>query len=160
MDRDALIARYAGGVDAVRAALAGADDTELDARPSDGGWTARECAHHLADSEARSMSRLRQLVAGAEDEIQAYDQDAWAVGLPYHLPIDGALAVLDAVRAYSLATLRTLTDDDWVKGARHPEHDRLYTVEAWLEIYAEHPYEHAAQITAARASARDAALTS
>ena len=105
MDRDALIARYAGGVDAVRAALAGADDAELDARPADGGWTARECVHHLADSEARSMSRLRQLVAGAEDEIQAYDQDAWAAGLPYHLPIDGALAVLDAVRAYSLTTL-------------------------------------------------------
>ena len=160
MDRDALIARYAGGVDAVRAALAGADDPELDARPPDGGWTARECVHHLADSEARSMSRLRQLVAGAEDEIQAYDQDAWAAGLPYDLPIDGALAVLEAVRAYSLATLRTLTDDDWTKGARHPEHDRPYTVEAWLEIYAEHPYEHAEQIGAARASARDAAVTS
>lgn len=159
MDRDALIARYAGGVDAVRTALAGADDAELDARPADGGWTARECVHHLADSEARSMSRLRQLVAGAEDEIQAYDQDAWAAGLPYHLPIDGALAVLEAVRAHSLATLGSLTDTDWAKSARHPEHVEPYTVEGWLAIYAEHPYEHAAQIAAARASA-GAAVTS
>ena len=160
MDRDALIAKYAGGVDAVRAALAGADDAELDARPGDGGWTARECAHHLADSEARSMSRLRQLVAGSEPDIQAYDQDAWAAGLPYHLPIDAALAVLEAVRAYSLLTLGSLEEDDWAKAGRHAEHDEPYTVEAWLAIYAEHPYEHAAQITAARASAGERAVTS
>ena len=153
MDRDALIARYAGGADAVRAALAGADDAELDARPADGGWTARECVHHLADSEARSMSRLRQLVAGAEGEIQAYDQDAWADGLPYQLPIDSAFAVLEAVRAYSLATLGSLDEADWAKAARHPEFDEPYTVEGWLAIYAEHPYEHAAQIAAARAAA-------
>ena len=106
------------------------------------------------------MSRLRQLVAGSEPEIQAYDQDAWAAGLPYHLPIDRALAVLDAVRAYSLLTLDALDDADWAKAGRHAEHDEPYTVEAWLEIYAEHPYEHAAQITAARASAGERAVTS
>jgi hypothetical protein len=156
MDRDRLLARYAGGVDAVRAALAGADDAELDARPAEGGWTARECVHHLADSEARSMSRLRQLVVGAEPDIQPYDQDAWADGLPYHLPIDPALAVLAAVRTYSLTTLQSLTDADWTKAGRHPEHDEPYTVQAWLEIYAEHPYEHAAQISGARASLGDA----
>lgn len=160
MDRDALLARYASGVDAVRAALDGLDDRELDARPADGGWTAREVVHHLADSESKSMSRLRQILVGAEPEIQAYDQDEWAASLPYDLPIEPALAVFAAVRTYSLATLGTLTEADWTKSARHPEHEAPYSVEAWLQIYADHGHDHAEQIRAARASLGESAVTS
>jgi hypothetical protein len=150
---DALVDRYAAGYDAVVAAVAGATDAELDARPADGGWTARQCVHHLADAEARSMLRLRQLLAEDAAVIQPYDQDEWAVRLPYEGPTDGALAVVGAVRAYALATLRGLGADDLGRSGRHPEHDEPYTVGLWLEIYASHPYEHAEQITKARASA-------
>jgi hypothetical protein len=150
MDRRALLDRYAAGYDAVVAALAGADDADLDRRPADGGWTARECVHHLADSEARSMLRLRQLLADDDAVIEVYDQDEWARRLPYSGPIDEPLAVVAAVRALSLATLRTLTDDQWARAGRHPEHEAPYSVDRWLELYAEHPHEHAAQITAAR----------
>lgn len=152
MDRTALLDRYAAGYDAVAAALEGTTDAELDRRPSDGGWTARECVHHLADSEARSMLRLRQLLADDDPVIEVYDQDAWARRLPYDGGVDVPLAVVRAVRDLSLATLRTLADDQWGRAGRHPEHDAPYTVDRWLELYAEHPHEHAAQITAARSS--------
>jgi hypothetical protein len=150
MDRRAAIDRYASGYDAVAAALEGITETELDHRPADGGWTAREVVHHLADSEARSMLRLRQLVAGDIDVIEAYDQDRWAAALPYHLPIDAPLAVVAAVRALSLATLEQLDDGAWDRAAAHPEHPEPYTVERWLGLYSEHPHDHAAQIAAAR----------
>jgi hypothetical protein len=150
MDRDALIDRYATGYDAVVDALAGATDAELDARPSAGGWTVREVVHHLADSESRSMLRLRQLLAEDEPVIEVYDQDAWAARLPYDGPVDAPLAVVAAVRGLSLATVRRLDPDAWDRSGRHPEHDSPYSVLRWLEIYAEHPYEHADQIRAAR----------
>lgn len=151
-DVDELLDRYAAGHQAVVDALAGATDAELDNRPADGGWTARECVHHLADSESRSMLRLRQLLAEDEPVIQAYDQDEWARRLPYGGPVEEPLAVVAAVRAFSLATLRRLGEDDWSRRGRHPEHDEPYTLPRWLELYAEHPYEHADQIRAARAS--------
>jgi len=154
VDHAALVERYAAGYDAVVAALDGATDAELDARPVDGGWTARECVHHLADSEARSMLRLRSLLADDDPVIEAYDQDAWAARLPYDGPIDAPLAVVRAVRGLSLATLARLSDADWARAGRHPEHDEPYTVERWLELYAGHPHEHAAQIEAARAAGR------
>jgi len=150
VDRDALIDRYAAGYAAVVDALAGATDAELDARPAGGGWTAREVVHHLADSESRSMLRLRQLLAEDDPRIEVYNQDAWAVRLPYDGPIEEPLAVVAAVRNLSLATLRRLDQDAWQRSGRHPEHDSPYTVLGWLEIYAEHPYEHADQIRAAR----------
>lgn len=153
VDRSDLLARYAAGYDAVVDALAGATDADLDARPVDGGWTARECVHHLADSEARSMLRLRQLLAEDDPLIAPYDQDRWAERLDYRGPIDAPLAVVRAVRSFSLATVQRLDEAAWSRAGRHPEHDEPYTVAAWLAIYAEHPYEHAAQIRAARATA-------
>jgi DinB superfamily len=46
--------------------LAGADEAELDAVPSDGGWTARMVIHHRADSKSNSYLWVRKLLA--EDE--------------------------------------------------------------------------------------------
>ena len=46
--RAELIARYKDGYREVAAALDGATDEELDARPGPGQWTAREVVHHLA----------------------------------------------------------------------------------------------------------------
>lgn len=66
MDRERrteLLARYRAGVDEVDAALVGADGADLDAVPSDGGWTARMVIHHLADSESNSYLRVRKLLA-------------------------------------------------------------------------------------------------
>ena len=42
-------------------------------------WSARQCIHHMADSEAQSYARLRRLVAEPEGSIiQGYDEGAWA----------------------------------------------------------------------------------
>jgi hypothetical protein len=63
--RQELIDRYADGHRVVLDAVCGATDRELDARPPDGSWTAREVVHHLADSEMTSAIRLRRLLAEA-----------------------------------------------------------------------------------------------
>jgi hypothetical protein len=78
--RRALIERYREGPHVVEAALAGASDAALDARPADGGWTAREVAHHLPDSEMTGAIRLRRLIAEDQPVIQGYDQDLFAGG--------------------------------------------------------------------------------
>ena len=67
----------------VEAALAGPSDAELDARPADGGWTARETAHHIADSEITSAIRLRRLIAEDEPAIIGYDGNVFAQRLYY-----------------------------------------------------------------------------
>ena len=95
-DRQALIAQYKDGYRAVRDALAGAADADLDRRPAPGKWTAREIVHHLADSEMTSAIRLRRLLAEDQPVIVGYDQEAFARTLHYDRPI---AASLDAFRA-------------------------------------------------------------
>ena len=150
--RDQLVARYKDGYRVVAAALEGASDAELDARPAPGKWTAREIVHHLADSEMASATRLRLLVAEDHAQIRPYDQDLFARTLHYDRPVANSLLAFQAARASSGDLLDRLTEAQWEKVGTHPEHDR-YSVERWLEIYAAHAHNHADQITHARGSA-------
>jgi hypothetical protein len=148
-DRAALLERFRTGSDAMDAAVAGITDEELDRVPPDGGWTARQVAHHLADSEAMAYTRIRRVIADEDPQIAGYDESAWAERLHYDRPIGEALAVVRAVRAASLALLEGLTPEEWERTGIHSE-SGPYSVDRWLEIYASHPHEHADQIRAAR----------
>jgi hypothetical protein len=151
MDNPALIDQYAVGPAQVRDALSGITPQELDRRAAPDAWTAREIVHHLADSETNSYIRLRRMLVTDGADIQAYDEATWAAEprLGYDGPIEPPLAVLEAVRASSTEILRRLDDTDFSRTGHHPEHE-TYSVQAWLEIYAEHAHVHADQIRRAR----------
>ena len=149
MNRSDLIDQYAAGPAEVRAALAGVTAAELDERPAPDAWTAREIAHHLADSETNSYLRLRRLLAEDGVVITGYDEADWARKLRYDRPIEPSLAVLDAVRAASTQLLRTLADADFERAGTHSE-SGAYSVADWLTIYAAHAHDHADQIRRAR----------
>ena len=151
--RAALIARYKDGYREVESALKGASDKDLDAHPAPGKWSAREIVHHLADSEMTSAVRLRLLVAEENAAIRAYDEKQFAARLHYQRPIASSLLAFQAARLSTGELLDAMTDADFAKTGTHPEHGS-YSVERWLEIYAEHAHKHAEQIRTARASAR------
>jgi len=157
-DRSRLIERYRAGSDEVERALHGITADELDRRPAEpDGWTAREVAHHLADSEAMAYTRLRRLVADDEPVIHGYDEPVWARRLHYDdRPIEPSLTVVRAVRAASLQLLEALTPDEWSRTGVHSE-SGPYSVDRWLEIYAGHCHDHSDQIRTARGSAAAAA---
>jgi hypothetical protein len=118
-------------------------------RRVEGGWSARQVIHHVADSEAQSYARLRRVLAEPSGSvIQGYDEAAWArcEQLGYEeLAVEHSLDVFRAVRAASLDVLRRLGDDDLERHGEHSESGR-YTLAMWLEIYTEHPRAHAAQL--------------
>ena len=145
-ERQKLIAQYEEGFAEVQRALDGFPREQLTARPIPGKWSACEIVQHLADSEMRAAMRLRQLLAEDRPAIQAYDQDVYAERLNYNArDIAPALDVLRGARATTAQLLASMTDEDWAREGTHPEHAR-YTADHWLEIYAAHAHNHAAQI--------------
>jgi hypothetical protein len=152
--RAELIAQYRAGHAAVLDALAGITDAELDARPAgDGEWTPREVVHHLADSEMTSALRLRKLVAEDQPTIHGYDEGEWARRLHYDdRPIGPSLNALAAARTTTADLLDRLSEAEWARTGTHTE-SGAYGVERWLEIYAAHAHDHAAQIVRARREA-------
>lgn len=156
--RRELIERYKDGYRVVMEALHGATDEELDARPAPGDWTAREVAHHLADSEMTSAIRLRRLLAEEHPAIDGYDEAEFARRLYYDRPIDTSLEALRAARASCASILERLSEEQWAREGTHSESGR-YSVETWLELYAAHAHDHAAQIRRARAALATATAT-
>jgi DinB superfamily len=152
--RDELITRYREGPAVVEHAVAGIADEELDHVPADGGWSARAVIHHLADSEMMSAARLRLLLAEDAPVIQGYDEEELARRLHYGTrPVGPSVAALRATRESTAAILDRLSEEDWGRSGTHTEGGD-YSVEGWLEIYAEHAHDHAEQIERAVAEAR------
>jgi hypothetical protein len=108
--------------------------------------------HHLADSETNSYLRLRKLLAETDPQIQGYDEAEFARVLHYDRPIERSLAVFKAVRESTSELLDVLAEDDWGRAGTHSE-SGSYSVEGWLEIYADHGLAHADQIARARVGA-------
>ena len=147
-ERESLIERYAAGPARLRGALAQVPAEARQWRPKAGEWSAHEVVVHCADAETNAAARIRYLASETDPLILGYDESRWAVTFDYHRhPLEPALAVVDAVRANTLALLRRLPDDAWQREGRHTESGR-YTAEDWLRIYAEHLDIHARQIEA------------
>jgi hypothetical protein len=145
-DRERLIEQYARGPQRLRAALAQVPEAARQWRPGPGRWSVHEVVVHCADSESNSHGRIRTLLCETDPVVQGYDQDRWAQQLDYHeLPLEPALATVEAVRANTVPLLRRLRESDWARVGRHTE-SGAYGAEDWLRIYADHLEVHARQI--------------
>ena len=150
-ERARLIQQYRDGYRAVTEALAGVTAEELD-RSADGGWTPRQVAHHLADSEMMSAIRIRRLLAEPNPVIYGYDEKAFAERLTGDRPIEPSLEAMRWARETCSQLLDRMTEDDWRIVGTHTESGR-YGTEDWLKIYAAHAHDHAAQIKRSRGKA-------
>lgn len=140
-DYEAATRDYLGAVAAV-------NEENIDRHP-EGGWSARQVIHHVADSETHAYARLRRLVAEPEGSlIQGYDEAAWAEceALGYRdLPVEHSLAVFSCVRQASLDVLKRLRESDLSRHGVHSESGK-YTLAIWLDTYRDHPRTHADQL--------------
>lgn len=149
-ERRRLIDQYRDGYRVVAESLEGITDDELDRSAAD-GWTPRQIAHHLADSEMEGATRLRRLLAMESPTILGYDEKAFAP-LSGDRPIDASLEAFRGARETNIQLLERMGDEDWRRTGNHTERG-AYTPEDWLSVYTPHARDHAAQIRRARGKA-------
>ena len=129
----------------LRAATAGLSDAQLDTPYREGGWTVRQVVHHVADSHANSYVRFKLALTEDWPTIKPYDEAAWAQLADSRLPIEGSLALIEALHGRWVALLESLTDEDFQKGYDHPESGRQNLAKA-LALYDWHSRHHTAHI--------------
>lgn len=151
--RKELIERYREGYDAIVESLRDITPAELTAREGPDEWSPQQIVNHVADSEMTSAIRLRKLVAEDRPVIYGYDEGRFAERLHYDRPYEASLLAVKGARDSSLTLLEALTEVEWAREGWHTE-SGPYSVELWLEIYAQHCHDHADQIRRARAAAR------
>ena len=136
---------------ALETAVAGLDDAQLDTPYREDGWTVREVVHHLGDSHANALIRLKTALTASGDPVTAYDETAWVrtpeVGA---LPIGAHVALVAALQPRLAAIVAAMTDADVAKTVRHPENGPM-TMATVAALYAWHGAHHVAHITQLRA---------
>ena len=128
------------------AAVAGIDDASLRRPEKSGKWSIMQVVQHLADSELVYGYRMRIVVAHPTPEIQATDQDLWAVRLKYNeVNLSDALEQHRVLRAGNLRFLRSLSDEDLACEGLHSERGPE-SVRKILQMVAGHDILHRNQI--------------
>jgi hypothetical protein len=135
---------------ALRKAVAGLGEDQLDTPYREGGWTVRQVVHHLPDSHLNSWIRIRWALTEDEPSIKTYEEARWAE-LPDARsgPIEESLALLDALHVRWVRLLRALTPDQLARRYHHPDWGTP-SVAMTLAISAWHGRHHVAHITALR----------
>lgn len=124
--------------------LLGSLSTEqIENRPAPGKWSVREIMAHLADCELAFGFRMRQAAAGVET-IQPFDQDDWARNYGAY-DFAAATKTYRALRAWNLAFIRSLTDEQKQMQVTHPERGTM-TVWTIVETMAGHDLHHLASL--------------
>ena len=148
--REAAIVTIAQTPATMRDAVRGLDAAQLDTPYRPGGWTVWQVVHHVPDSHMNAFIRTKLALTEIEPTIKPYDEEAWAnlADVP-KTPIETSLTLLEAVHERWNHLLRGLTDADYSRTFRHPEHG-VRTVDWMVALYVWHGRHHVAHITSLR----------
>jgi len=149
-DRAKLIAQFETLPAEAYESIHGLDDAQLDTPYRDGGWTARQVIHHLADSHMNAATRVRCALTEVNPTLKPYDQDAWATLPDMRMNTEVSLHILRGIHPRLAEVFRRLPDAAWSRTTFHPEMDKTLTVEDILVIYAGHGPHHLDQIRGLR----------
>jgi hypothetical protein len=129
----------------LEAAVTPLTNGQLEAREAAEEWSVRQIVHHIADAHINGITRIKLALTEENPTIKPYDQDYWAELPDYVLPIGSSLLVIKGVHIHFVALLSSLNGEQWERPYTHPAEGDLI-VEDLARIYAEHGYEHLAQI--------------
>lgn len=138
---------------ALAALLEGLTDADLDRARAPGEWTVRQTAHHLIEGDLLWTMGLKVATVhpGVVWQLTWYENDAWVAALDYaHQPVEPALALFRANRAYVAALLRHLPAEAWERAVRvtwsETREPREFTVAQIVAMQAGHALLHIAEI--------------
>jgi hypothetical protein len=140
--RAACIAAIGNFPAEIRAAAASLSPGKLDATYRDGGWTARQVIHHVADSHMNAYVRFKLTLTEDTPPLRPYEEQIWAE------LIDGktgdpstSLGILDGVHHRLHRLLTSLAPSDFARTAHHPQHGQV-TLDWLVQLYAWHGKHH------------------
>ncbi len=130
----------------LREAAQALDARGLNTPYREGGWTARQVVHHVADSHMNAYLRFRLALTEDNPIIKPYDQDGWAnLQDSRHEPVETSLQLLESLHRRWVVVMEAMVEADWAKTFRHPELG-LRRLDLTLALYAWHGRHHTAHV--------------
>ena len=150
-ERRELIDKIERTPSAIRAAVDGLSDAQLDTPYRPGGWTLRQVVHHVPDSHMNAFIRFKLALTEDTPTIKPYDESAWAkLSDARDTPIDTSLTLLSSLHERWVGLMRAMSPSDFGRKLTHPEWDAPLSLDSMLALYAWHGRHHTAHITGLR----------
>ncbi len=130
----------------LKQALAALPPAALDVPYREGGWTARQVVHHVADSHMNAYVRFKLALTEDNPPLKPYEQADWAEFVDSRTEDPSvSVLILEGVHRRLHAVLGSLSPEAFARTAFHPEHGPV-TVDWLLQLYAWHGRHHIAHI--------------
>ena len=150
-ERRQMIDAIAHTPDAIRAAVRGLSDQQLDTPYRPEGWTVRQVVHHVPDSHLNAYVRFKLALTEDVPTIKPYDEAEWAkLSDVRDTPVETSLTLLAALHERWVRLLRAMTPSDFGRQLNHPDWDAPLSLDMVLALYAWHGPHHTAHITKLR----------
>lgn len=132
--------------DIIAALISGMTPAQMQTPYRDGGWTAAQVVHHMADSHINAYIRTRFALAEDHFTVKPYDENRWAQ-FPDAMASDAtpSVQILRGLHARWASLLRTLTPADFARQLHHPERGPM-TIDSLVQLYAWHGRHHAGHL--------------
>ena len=148
--RQAAIETIAAAPRAMREAVRGLDDAQLDTPYRPEGWTVRQVVHHVPDSHMNAYTRTKLALTETTPTIKPYDESAWAtLEDSRSTPIETSLMLLEMLHDRWVRILRSMNAADFARTLNHPENG-VMSLDQLLALYDWHGRHHVAHIVRLR----------
>jgi hypothetical protein len=124
------------------AALAAIPADRLETPYRQGGWTARQVVHHVADSHINAYIRFRLALTESGPTVKPYEESVWAELVDARTEDPAvSIRILEGLHQRLHRLLASLAPEDFARTAHHPDHGPI-TVDWLLQLYAWHGRHH------------------
>jgi uncharacterized damage-inducible protein DinB len=145
--RDELTKALRAGPPVLRAIVRDLPDDAVRRRPAEGEWAIVEVTAHLADTEERTLDRIRRMLDEDGPTLAPYDPHALSVERGYlRMDVAAEAERYARLRRETLEVLASLSDADWTRVGHHGEHGTI-TVEDLVAHTVGEDADHYAQIS-------------
>lgn len=141
-DMDECIQRIASFALQVEALISNFSDKQFDTVYREGGWTARQVIHHLADSHMNAYIRFKWTLTEDTPTIKAYNEKLWAETPEVKSDPHLSLELLKALHVKWAMLLRSLSPEQLKREYVHPETKKNIRLDRVVAMYAWHGDHH------------------
>ena len=115
---------------------------QFDTPYREGGWTARQVLHHIADSHMNAYIRFKWTLTESTPTIKAYNEKLWAETPDVEENPLVAIDLLKALHVKWVSLLKGMTSEDFNKEYLHPETKKNNRLDRVTAMYAWHGDHH------------------
>ncbi len=127
----------------VKELVATFSEAKLNQSYREGGWSAKQIIHHIADSHMNAYIRTKLTLTENSPVIKPYNQDLWANLKDSELtPVSSSVTLIELIHQRWVILLKNLSTGDFQKTYIHPEYNKTFQLDEMIALYAWHGNQH------------------